>query len=74
MTSNILLKSITNKIIKPQTLIINQSLETVIFSDAFKSSKVTSLYKNGDKTNLNNYRPTSNLPTICKVFELVINK
>ena len=26
-------------------------------------------YKKGDKTNLNNYRPVSILPTISKVFE-----
>ena len=39
--SNVLLKSIANEIIKPLTLIINQSLETGIFPDAFKTSKAT---------------------------------
>ena len=43
--SNVLLKSIANEIIKPLTLIINQSLETGIFPDAFKTSKVTPIYK-----------------------------
>ena len=52
----LLLKSIANEIIEPLTLIINQSLETGIFPDAFKTSKVTPVYKKGDKTNLNNYR------------------
>ena len=51
--SNVLLKSIANEILKPLTLIINQSLETGIFPDAFKTSKVTPLYKKGDKTDLN---------------------
>ena len=37
------------------TLIINQSLETGTFPDAFKTSKVTLIYKK-NKTNLNNYR------------------
>ena len=36
-------------------------------------SKVTPLYKNGDKTDLNNYRPITILPTISKVFERVIH-
>ena len=35
--------------------------------------KVTPLYKNGDKTDLNNYRPIIILPTISKVFERVIH-
>ena len=41
----LLLKSIANEIIEPLTLIINQSLETGIFPDAFKTSKVTPVYK-----------------------------
>ena len=34
-----------------------------------KLQKVTTLYKKCDKTDLNNYRPISILPTISKVFE-----
>ena len=68
-----LLKSISNEIVKPLTLIINQSLETGIFPNAFKTSKVIPIYKKGDKANLNNYRPFSMLPTISKIFERVIH-
>ena len=71
--SNVLLKSIPNKIIKPLTLIINQSLETEILPNAFKTSKVIPIYKKGDKANLNNYRPISMLPTISKIFKRVIH-
>ena len=71
--SNVLLKSIANEIINPLTLIINQSLETGISPDAFKTSTVTPLYKKSDQTNLNNYKPISILPTISKVFGRVIH-
>ena len=68
--SNVLLKSISNEIIKPLTLIISQSLETGIFPNAFKTSKVIPIYKKGDKANLNNYRPISMLPTISKFLNV----
>ena len=71
--SNKLLKSIKNEICKPLTLIINQSLTTGIFPNAFKTSKVKLIYKKGDIADLNNYRPISLLPTISKVFERVIH-
>ena len=72
-TSNKLLKSIKNEICKPLTLIINQSLTTGIFPNAFKTSKVKPIYKKGDIADLNNHRPISLLPTISKVFERVIH-
>ena len=71
--SNKLLKLIKNEISKPITLIVNQSLKTGIFPKAFKIAKVKPIYKKGDKTDLNNYRPISLLPTISKIFERVIH-
>lgn len=70
--SNKLLKEIKFEIIHPLTLIINQSIQTGIFPDALKIAKVKPLYKKGDSSLLNNYRPISLLPTISKVFERVI--
>ncbi len=70
--SNKLLKSIKYEISRPLTVIINQSLLTGIFPAALKVAKVKPLFKKGDKTILNNYRPISLLPTISKVFERVI--
>ena len=70
--SNRLLKSIKCEISKPLTIMINQSLETAIFPDALKVSKVKSLFKEGDNCCLNNYRPISLLPPISKIFERVV--
>ncbi len=70
--SNKLLKAIKHEISKPLTLIINQSLSTGIFPDTLKLAKVKPIYKKGNKSSLNNYRPISLLPTISKVFERVL--
>ena len=59
-----LLKSITNEIVLPVTLIINQYLTTGIFPDKLKVAKVIPIFKKGDKTKFDNYRPISILPAI----------
>ena len=71
--SNKLLKLIKNEISKPITLIVNLCLTTGIFPTAFKIAKVKPIYKKGNKSDLNNYRPISLLPTISKIFERVIH-
>ena len=71
--SNKLLRSIKNEISKPLAIIINQSLQTGIFPDLLKISKIKPVYKKGDKCCFNNYRPIALLPTISKVFELVMH-
>ena len=71
--SNKLLKSITYEISKPLAIIINQSLETGIFPEMLKIAKIKPLYKKGDSSCFNNYRPISLLSTISKVFERVIH-
>ena len=35
-------------------------------------SKITPIHKKGDKSNINNYRPISNLCSMSKVFEKLI--
>ena len=57
--SNNLLKSITDEIAKPLTIIINQSLKTGIFPDALKIATVKPLYKKGEYFCLHDYRPIS---------------
>ena len=49
--------------------IINLSFESGHFPSSWKSAKVTALFKSGEATDCNNYRPISVLPTISKIVE-----
>lgn len=71
--SNKLLKSIKNEIISPLTLIINQSFNTGIFPKELKLAKVIPVFKKGESSKLNNYRPISLLPSMSKVFERIMH-
>ena len=67
-----IMKSTIFSIAGPLTAIINCSLQTGCFPDALKIAKVIPLYKNGDKTILQNYRPISILPSFSKIFEKIV--
>jgi len=54
-------------------IIFNQILKEGIIPDSFKNALVTPLYEgNGQKTNLNNYRPIGLLNVFSKLFEKAI--
>jgi hypothetical protein len=53
--------------------LINQSLAESKFPNCLKTAKIIPIFKKGDKTNLNNYRPIALLPVLSKVFEKVVN-
>ena len=67
-----LLKVIAPVIIKPLTLLINQVLNTGTFPDKLKIAKVIPIFKKGDQSLFENYRPISLLPAISKVLEKII--
>ena len=54
---------------KPISVIINSCISTGIFPVNLKKASVKPLFKGGDKSDPNNYRPISVLPTISKIFE-----
>ena len=55
------------------TKLINLSIRSGKFPGIWKCSKVTALFKSGDRTNATNYRPISILPTLSKILERVIH-
>ena len=63
------LKDIKHEICLPLTILVNKALGAGIVPDLLKTAKVIPIYKAKDKEQLNNYRPISLLPTICKILE-----
>jgi len=53
------------------TDIFNQSLATSIFASDWKMAKMSPVFKNGSKSDLNNYWPISVIPTRAKIFEKI---
>ena len=52
--------------------IFNRSINSGVFPDEWKCCKVIPLFKQGARSDLNNYRPISIIPVIAKVFERII--
>ena len=48
-------------------------IETGVYPEKFKISKITPIYKKNERTNIANYRSISLLPTLSKKFERVIH-
>ena len=53
--------------------IFNQSIDTGIFPDEWKSARITPLFmKTGSRSDSSNYRPMLIIPAVAKVFEKII--
>ena len=55
-----------------RSMIFNTSITTGIFPEEWKGPKVVPVFKQGDRTDLDNYRPISIIPVVAKVFERII--
>lgn len=53
--------------------IVNLSINSGVFPQAFKTSIVHPIYKHGDKNCISNYRPISILTVFAKILEKIIN-
>ena len=70
-----ILKMAADIIILPLTFIINNSFECGEFPSPWKVAKVSPIWKNkGSKLDKTMYRPVSNLISVSKVIELIVNK
>ena len=68
-----LLKLSSSLIVSPLTHIINLSLKAGSYPDNLKKAKNIPIFKSGDRSNVNNYRPISMLLAFNKVFEKIIS-
>ena len=68
-THPFLLQSSAIEIYQPLTFIINLSLKTGVFPDSLKIAKVIPIFKQGSRLLCNNFRPTSILSALSKIFE-----
>lgn len=69
-----ILKEIIFNIIDPLTILYSRFLNECVFPECLKRATVIPIFKKGDKTNPNNYRPISILPIFGKILEKIIKK
>ena len=67
-----ILKEIKDIISEPLAVLTNQVFNTSIFPAKLKLAKVIPLYKKGDISSIENYRPISLLSSFSKVIEQII--
>lgn len=66
------LKELLEYIAEPIAYLVNKIFEKSICPTSFKTSIVKPLFKNGDKTEITNYRPVSLITNLTKIFEKVL--
>ena len=64
-----ILKFISEQLLLPITVLVNQSLTTGIFPDKFKVAKIIPLIKKPNVMKIDNFRPISLLASISKILE-----
>ena len=66
------MKECKNSIVPPLTTISRKSLQESVLPDIWKQANVTAIYKKGDKTKPENYRPISLTSVPCKLMKRIM--
>ena len=59
-------------IIKSLAYLFNKPLEERVFPALWKTARIIPIFKDGDKSAKENYRPTSVLPVVSRLFEKLV--
>lgn len=68
-----LVKDCISCLCQPLSFIFNLILTNAVYPAAWKVSKVYPVFKSGDKTNIQNYRPIANICNFSKLFECILS-
>ena len=71
--STMLVKDAAELICKPLVMIYNSSMESGVFPDFWKLARVTPIFKSGNKSDANNYRPISIISVFARIFEKIVH-
>jgi hypothetical protein len=72
--STLILKEVADIIAPVLTRVVNGCLETGRFPDQLKRARTVPIYKKGDRTSVESFRPISILPVLSKVLETVMRE
>ena len=62
-----------SSIVTPLSIIFEKSLSQGVFPETWKKSKIIPIFKSGNKSNIESYRPISILSAIPKLFEKIVS-
>ena len=67
-----MIKLCSKSVVKPLSVIFNNSIDTGTFPDIWKRSNIIPVHKKGDKQIVDNYRPVSLLPIFGEILEKLL--